>query len=78
MREMGVSKETGMSWIEIEKKVQSFVVGDKMHAQSGNIYGLQIRGSFSITWIKMGRESHWFNTTQIFLIFFVQSNNLSM
>ena len=39
MREMGVSKETGMSWIEIEKKVQSFVVGDKMHAQSGNIYG---------------------------------------
>nr|POE90431.1 pentatricopeptide repeat-containing protein [Quercus suber] len=40
MREMGVSKEVGMSWIEIEKKVQSFVVGDKMHAQSGNIYGV--------------------------------------
>ncbi|XP_075672349.1 pentatricopeptide repeat-containing protein At3g05340 isoform X1 [Castanea sativa] len=40
MREMGVSKEIGMSWIEIEKKIQSFVVGDKMHAQSGNIYGV--------------------------------------
>nr|POF16102.1 pentatricopeptide repeat-containing protein [Quercus suber] len=40
MREMGVSEETGLSWIEIEKKVQNYVVGDKMHAQSGNIYGV--------------------------------------
>ena len=30
-----------MSWIEIEKKVQSFVVVvDRMHAQYGNIYGV--------------------------------------
>ena len=34
-----MAKETGMSWIEIEKKVQSFVVVDRMHAQYGNIYG---------------------------------------
>ena len=35
-----MAKETGMSWIEIEKKVQSFVVVDRMHAQYGNIYGV--------------------------------------
>jgi hypothetical protein len=38
MKEMGVEKETGISWIEIEKKVQSFVVGDKMHPQTEIIY----------------------------------------
>ena len=35
-----MAKETGMCWIEIEKKILSFVVGGKMHAQSGNIYGV--------------------------------------
>ncbi|KAK9919827.1 hypothetical protein M0R45_028402 [Rubus argutus] len=38
MKEMGVEKETGNSWIEIEKKVQSFVVGDQMHPQTEIIY----------------------------------------
>ncbi|KAB2630169.1 pentatricopeptide repeat-containing protein [Pyrus ussuriensis x Pyrus communis] len=38
MKEMGVTKETGISWIEIEKKVQSFVVGDRMHPQAEPIY----------------------------------------
>lgn len=40
MKEMGVAKETGISWIEIEKKVHSFVVEDKMHPQADNIYGV--------------------------------------
>ena len=39
-REKGVAKETGMSWIEIKKKIQGFVVGGKMHTQSENIYGI--------------------------------------
>ena len=40
MKVMGVPKETGLSWIEIEKKVHSFVVGDRMHPQAENIYGV--------------------------------------
>ncbi|CAI0460057.1 unnamed protein product [Linum tenue] len=40
MKEMGVGKETGMSWIEIEKKVHSFVVEDRMHPEGEAIYGL--------------------------------------
>ncbi|XP_004304994.1 PREDICTED: pentatricopeptide repeat-containing protein At3g05340 [Fragaria vesca subsp. vesca] len=40
MKKMGVAKEAGISWIEIEKKVQSFVVGDKMHPQAEIIYRL--------------------------------------
>lgn len=38
MKEMGVKKETGISWIEIEKEVHSFVVADKMHLCSDTIY----------------------------------------
>ncbi|XP_015570528.1 pentatricopeptide repeat-containing protein At3g05340 [Ricinus communis] len=40
MKEMGVAKETGISWIEIEKKVHSFVVEDKKHPQAEIIYGV--------------------------------------
>ena len=40
MKEMGVAKERGISWIEIEKKVHSFVVWDRMHPQSEIIYGV--------------------------------------
>ncbi|KAF2316878.1 hypothetical protein GH714_042219 [Hevea brasiliensis] len=40
MKEIGVVKETGMSWIEIDKKVHSFVVEDKMHPQAVIIYGV--------------------------------------
>uniref|UniRef100_A0A7N0UWE6 Pentatricopeptide repeat-containing protein n=1 Tax=Kalanchoe fedtschenkoi TaxID=63787 RepID=A0A7N0UWE6_KALFE len=38
MKEMRVKKETGISWIELEKEVHSFVVADKMHPQSSSIY----------------------------------------
>ncbi|XP_050223513.1 pentatricopeptide repeat-containing protein At3g05340 [Mercurialis annua] len=40
MKEMRVAKETGISWIEIEKKVHSFVVEDKKHPQAEGIYGV--------------------------------------
>ncbi|XP_059648532.1 pentatricopeptide repeat-containing protein At3g05340 [Cornus florida] len=39
MKEMGVAKETGISWIEVEKNVHSFVVEDRMHPQAEIIYG---------------------------------------
>ncbi|KAM7279183.1 hypothetical protein ACFE04_006317 [Oxalis oulophora] len=38
MKEMGVAKETGISWIEIGKKVHSFVVMDRMHPETESIY----------------------------------------
>ncbi|KAF3454473.1 hypothetical protein FNV43_RR04920 [Rhamnella rubrinervis] len=38
MKEMRVAKETGISWIEIEKKIHSFVVEDRMHPQVEIIY----------------------------------------
>ncbi|XP_055816752.1 pentatricopeptide repeat-containing protein At3g05340 [Solanum dulcamara] len=38
MKEMGVAKKTGTSWIEIEKEVHSFVVADQMHPRSMIIY----------------------------------------
>ncbi|AES82510.1 PPR containing plant-like protein [Medicago truncatula] len=38
MKEMGVAKEVGISWIEIEKKVNSFVVGDKLHPEADVIF----------------------------------------
>lgn len=37
MKEMGI-KEAGLSWIEIEKDVHSFVVGDKVHTKANTIY----------------------------------------
>ncbi|GFY91950.1 tetratricopeptide repeat (TPR)-like superfamily protein [Actinidia rufa] len=33
MKQMGLAKETGISWIEIDREVHSFVVGDQMHPQ---------------------------------------------
>ncbi|GLT41433.1 hypothetical protein SLA2020_154990 [Shorea laevis] len=38
MKEMSVVKEIGISWIEIEKKVHSFVVEDRKHPQAEAIY----------------------------------------
>lgn len=35
-----MDKETGISWIEIEKQVHSFVVVDKMHPQADTIHGV--------------------------------------
>lgn len=40
MKEKGVAKETGASWIEVEKKVHSFVVADRMHLQSDDVHGV--------------------------------------
>ncbi|XP_057439395.1 pentatricopeptide repeat-containing protein At3g05340 [Lotus japonicus] len=38
MKEKGVAKEVGVSWIEIDKQVSSFVVGDKLHPQADIIF----------------------------------------
>ncbi|KAI4349983.1 hypothetical protein L6164_010516 [Bauhinia variegata] len=38
MKELGVAKEVGISWIEIEKKVNSFVVADRLHPHADIIY----------------------------------------
>lgn len=38
VKEMGAAKETGMSWIEINKEIHSFVVYDQMHPQCENLY----------------------------------------
>ncbi|XP_065851841.1 pentatricopeptide repeat-containing protein At3g05340 [Euphorbia lathyris] len=38
MKEMGVAKDIGISWIEIEKKMHSFVVEDKLHPEGEIIY----------------------------------------
>lgn len=38
MKMMGVAKEVGISWTEIEKKISSFVVGDRSHPQADIIY----------------------------------------
>ncbi|XP_058083101.1 pentatricopeptide repeat-containing protein At3g05340 [Magnolia sinica] len=38
MKENGVKKETGMSWVEVEKRVHSFVVEDTSHPQIDLIY----------------------------------------
>ncbi|KAL6324068.1 hypothetical protein AAG906_006339 [Vitis piasezkii] len=40
MKDMGVTKETGISWIEIEKQIHSFVVEDRMHPHAEIIYGV--------------------------------------
>ncbi|KAK1584279.1 hypothetical protein Q3G72_031499 [Acer saccharum] len=38
MKEMGVDKDSGVSWIEIEKKTHSFVVDNRLHPQIEIIY----------------------------------------
>ncbi|KAJ0976959.1 hypothetical protein J5N97_012433 [Dioscorea zingiberensis] len=38
MKERGVKKEPGLSWIEIGASVHSFVVGDKSHPETDAIY----------------------------------------
>jgi hypothetical protein len=39
MKERGVRKEPGLSWIELKFGVHSFVAGDKSHPESNAIYG---------------------------------------
>jgi hypothetical protein len=38
MKERGVKKEPGLSWIELRSGVHSFVAGDKSHSESNAIY----------------------------------------
>ncbi|XP_057954681.1 pentatricopeptide repeat-containing protein At5g04780, mitochondrial-like isoform X2 [Malania oleifera] len=38
MKESKVKKEPGMSWIEVKDKVYTFLVGDRSHARSKEIY----------------------------------------
>ncbi|KAL1549602.1 pentatricopeptide repeat-containing protein-like protein [Salvia divinorum] len=38
MKERGVAKETGASWIEIKKNIHSFVVADRIHPQGDDVY----------------------------------------
>ncbi|XP_047338267.1 pentatricopeptide repeat-containing protein At3g05340 [Impatiens glandulifera] len=40
MKDAGVSKEVGISWIEVEKEVHEFVVGDRLHPKSWEIRDL--------------------------------------
>ncbi|KAL5994235.1 hypothetical protein ACLOJK_035107 [Asimina triloba] len=40
MKENGVKKATGISWVEVGKVVHSFVVGDTSHSQASLIYEL--------------------------------------
>ncbi|KAI3448639.1 hypothetical protein Pfo_005304 [Paulownia fortunei] len=43
MKEKRVAKETGISWIEIEKKIHSFVVADQMHPQGDDVYATLLK-----------------------------------
>lgn len=38
MKDKGVDKDKGVSWIEIEKKIHSFVVADQMHPQIDDVF----------------------------------------
>lgn len=38
MQEKGIRKEPGRSWIQLKSKVYTFVVGDRSHPQSAEIY----------------------------------------
>ncbi|KAL3616642.1 hypothetical protein CASFOL_039036 [Castilleja foliolosa] len=38
MKEMGVRKEPGCSWIECDEKVHKFLAGDNLHPQSERLY----------------------------------------
>nr|GEU78899.1 pentatricopeptide repeat-containing protein At3g05340 [Tanacetum cinerariifolium] len=40
MKKVGVAKDTGASWIEMDKQVHSFVVDDRMHPQTEVIFGV--------------------------------------
>jgi pentatricopeptide repeat protein len=40
MTERGLKKEPGCSWIEIRKKVHAFLVGDRSHSQTEEMYAM--------------------------------------
>ncbi|XP_057841438.2 pentatricopeptide repeat-containing protein At4g02750 [Cryptomeria japonica] len=43
MKQRGLKKEPGCSWIEIENKIHAFLVGDKSHPQTEKIYAMLAR-----------------------------------
>eukprot|EP01018_Ginkgo_biloba_P038787 Gb_40303 [translate_table: standard] len=40
MKERGIKKEPGCSWIEVKKRVHDFVIGDRSHPQTEEIYAV--------------------------------------
>ncbi|GER55393.1 pentatricopeptide repeat-containing protein [Striga asiatica] len=40
MKEKGVAKEMGTSWIEIDRKIHNFVVADRMHPSVDDVYAV--------------------------------------
>jgi hypothetical protein len=38
MKDRGVRKDPGFSWIEVQSRVHAFVVGDQTHPQTEEIY----------------------------------------
>ncbi|PWA33953.1 hypothetical protein CTI12_AA623730 [Artemisia annua] len=49
MKKVGVAKDTGASWIEMDKQVHSFVVDDRMHPQTEMKDMCPIKDSFYAT-----------------------------
>ncbi|KAL3637094.1 hypothetical protein CASFOL_019393 [Castilleja foliolosa] len=39
MKELGLRKSPGCSWIEVDKRIQSFLADDKIFAQAESVYG---------------------------------------
>nr|ADE77730.1 unknown [Picea sitchensis] len=37
MKDVGLKKKPGFSWIEVKNKVHTFVVGDRSHPQTGDL-----------------------------------------
>ncbi|XP_057873406.1 putative pentatricopeptide repeat-containing protein At5g52630 [Cryptomeria japonica] len=40
MKDRGVKKETGLSWVEVRSTVHTFAVGDRLHPESERIYAM--------------------------------------
>ena len=40
MKDNGVKKEPGCSWIEVGHQIHAFVVGDRSHPQTEEIYAM--------------------------------------
>ncbi|KQK11645.1 pentatricopeptide repeat-containing protein At3g13880 [Brachypodium distachyon] len=73
MKERGVKKEPGLSWIELRSGIHSFVAGDKSHPECNAIYTklaemlskidkLTTTDTSCIEWVETtGREQNWMN-----------------
>ncbi|KAL4197999.1 hypothetical protein AMTRI_Chr03g43710 [Amborella trichopoda] len=61
MRERGVAKEPGCSWVELKNRVHVFVVGDQMHPQIG-----EIRLELKRLNMQMGDEGYRPDTNWVF------------